>query len=243
MPASPWSARALRALLAGVGFVPLMQACGGRSDTEDYLFGSDGVVAGSASSPSSAGRGGAATTAGRGPTPGGGVSVGGGISVGGSVSVGGTAIAVAGTSAVGGTVAVAGAPSMGGAVQGGSGTAAGGRMGSAGAPSVPKITCGSEICNADAESCCFTGGFHCIAKGKACGGAVLGCTTRADCSNGEVCCLSITGDVAEASSCQASCSVGTSRDRQLCDVASDCERPLRYCTPTVFGVNICTHRP
>jgi hypothetical protein len=108
---------------------------------------------------------------------------------------------------------------------------------------VPKITCGSEVCNADVESCCFTGGFHCIAKGKACGGAVLGCTTRADCSNGEVCCLSITGDAAEASSCQPGCSRGSSRDRQLCDVESDCSPPLRFCTPTVFGVNICTHRP
>src|SRR6185369_15776710 len=102
--------------------------------------------------------------------------------------------------------------------------------------------CGAEVCDANVERCCLAGGFQCIAQGQACSGAVLGCTRRSDCG-GEVCCLSVTGDIANASSSQPSCSTGTTRDRQLCDVDADCQPPFRYCRATVFGVNICTRRP
>ena len=233
MLASPWSVRALRALVVVTCLVPLVQACGGRSDTEDDLYGSGDPIT-VAGNGSSAGRGGA-TAGGRGP----------GVS--GSSAVGGSSVAgmsTGGASASGGSVSVAGSLSIGGATgQGGIGTGGGVPVaGSAGAAGSPSITCGSEVCDANVESCCLSGGFHCVRKGKPCAGAVLGCTTRADCG-GDVCCLSITGNVADASSCKPSCNTGATRDRQLCNMDSDCEPPFRFCTPTVFGVNICTQRP
>jgi hypothetical protein len=86
-------------------------------------------------------------------------------------------------------------------------------------------------------------GLGCIRKGQACAGAVLGCTVNADCQGNDVCCVSITGDLADASSCKARCdSGGLGRDRQLCQTDDECAMPFRFCTPTIFGVNICTRR-
>src|SRR6185436_3677261 len=50
------SAGLLRALVAASCLLPIMGACGGRSDTQDYLFDADGTISVGASS-SSAGRG------------------------------------------------------------------------------------------------------------------------------------------------------------------------------------------
>src|SRR3954467_3393203 len=70
MASLPRSARLLRALVVVTCLVPLVQACGGRSDTEDYLFGSDGTITTGASTG----------TAGRGSTGGGTRAVSGGAS-------------------------------------------------------------------------------------------------------------------------------------------------------------------
>jgi hypothetical protein len=113
-------------------------------------------------------------------------------------------------------------------------------------PAIVPITCGGRTCNANTQVCCAgLGGLGCVAKGSPCNGAVLQCTNNADCSAaGEVCCISLTGNVAEASSCKPQCDARlTSRDRQLCDVDADCQPPFRFCTATIFGINICTRRP
>lgn len=233
MPVPPLSVRALRALLAVSCAFPAVQACGGRSDTEEYLFGADvritvGANAGSGSGGTSTAAGGSpSAVAGQGNSTGVGAAV--SVSVGGSGSAG-----LPGTS---GNVTVAGGS------QGGFGAAGVAGAGSAGAANGTPITCGADVCDSELQSCCAgLGGLGCIAKGQACPGAVLGCTTNADCGE-DICCISITGEPDQASSCKARCDMGTSRDRQLCQVAEDCRPPFRFCTPTIFGVNICTHRP
>jgi len=253
MATLPSSARLLRALLTVTALFPVVQACGGRSDTEDYLFNSDGTVsvagadgAGAASTGGTrSGRGGTSTgaTGNNGATSSTGATTGTGATsnTGATSSTGGSGIAgMVGEGGEGGT-------GIGGI--GGSGVAGmpqGGIAGEAGAPPTgPVVTCGGQTCDADTQTCCFAGfgGFSCIKKGNACNGAVLGCTTNKDCA-GDVCCIGITGDVSAASSCKARCdNMGTGRERQLCDSDDDCRMPFRFCTPTVFGVNICTRRP
>lgn len=223
------SRRALKALLAVACVVPLAAACGGRSDTEEYLFGADGPITVGASSSI-----GGSATAGR-------------TGVGGSAPVtGGTAAGVGATTAIGGTgIGTAGEPSVGGTGVAGSGQGGIGVAGAAGAPSGPPITCGGEVCDSATQTCCAGGfgAFQCIAQGAVCQGAVLACTNNADCGM-ELCCLSLTGDADAASSCKPRCNtMGGGRDRQLCQVDDDCRDPFRFCTPTVFGVNICTRRP
>ncbi|RYZ01683.1 MAG: hypothetical protein EOO73_34655 [Myxococcales bacterium] len=227
---------ALRALLACCGVLPLLQACGGRSDTEEYLFGDDPITVGASSST------GGAATAGR-------SGAGGSAAVGASAGVGAQA-GFGSTSPLGGAASVAGQPAIGGL--GGAGLAGtaqgggsvGGGPGVAGAPGGPVISCGPAVCDVGTQSCCAGfGGLQCVARGDVCQGAVLGCTSNAECGMQD-CCLSITGDASAASSCKPRCDVmGGGRDRQLCEVDADCRPPSRFCTPTVFGVNICTRRP
>jgi hypothetical protein len=251
MASLPGSAPLLRALVAASCFFPLIGACGGRSDTEDYLFGSDGTISVGASSNSGAGRGstsggtraggGSNGTAGRGT-----ITAGSGpITMGGSVSVGGGGpIPEAGEPSVGGS-AVAGS-SFGGAVSmGGVGVAGTGTAGTGGKPVVVPISCGNQTCDSSTQVCCAgLGGFGCLAKNKMCNGAVLSCTSNDDCAGNQVCCVALTGDVADASSCKGRCdNMGAGRDRQLCDVDADCLAPFRFCTATIFGINICTRRP
>jgi hypothetical protein len=237
----PRSARVLRALVVVTCLVPLMQACGGRSDTEDYLYGSDGTIttgartgtAGRASTGGTRGaNGGASSTAGRNGTAGTSAT-----SFGGTVTVGGGGPIQAGEPATGGTGATA--------PVGGTGTAGTGIAGAGGAVMVTPVVCGTQVCDAATQSCCAgLSGLSCIRKNQACDGAVLGCTVNADCAGNGVCCISITGDVAEASSCKASCDfMGGGRDRQLCQTDDECAPPFHYCTATIFGVNICTRRP
>ena len=105
------------------------------------------------------------------------------------------------------------------------------------------MTCGNETCDANNEFCCAGFGLTCLPKGQICNGATLGCTTNADCDGNDICCISITGDASAASSCKAQCDfMGGGRDRQLCQVDGDCRPPFRFCTETIFGVNICTRR-
>lgn len=126
---------------------------------------------------------------------------------------------------------------MGGTVGTGGVTVAG----AAGAPA-GDVTCGDERCDSATQSCCLAGNLRCIPRGNDCLGATLGCTSHSDCP-GEMCCLSLTGDAASASSCKPSCSnVGPGRDRQLCDTDADCQPPFRFCRATVFGLNLCVFR-
>lgn len=236
MASLPRSARLLRALVVATCLVPLVQACG-RSDTGDYLYGSDGSITTGAST----------STAGRGSTTGGTRPSNGGVSATAGRGVGGASVGVAGTGVVGG-----GGPIPGGGVPGVGGTVAMGGVGTAGTSpvagaggtvSVTPIECGDQTCDASTQSCCVgLAGLNCIRKNQACGGAVLGCTVNSNCDGGDVCCLSITGDVTAASSCKARCDNGTGRDRQLCQTDDECLPPTRFCTPTIFGVNICTRR-
>jgi hypothetical protein len=221
---------------------PLVQACG-RSDPGDYLYNADGTINEGASASTSAGRG-STTTGGTRPGTGGATGTGmggtgstspngfGGTLVGGSGSIPG-----GGTVSVGGVVGTAGTTGIGG-------TNHVGGVSSAGAPNVSPITCGSQTCDANTQVCCAgLGGIGCIGINQDCGGAVLGCTVNDDCAGNDICCISITGDVNAASSCKARCDTGgNGRDRQLCQTADDCVAPFRFCTPTIFGVNICTRR-
>jgi hypothetical protein len=223
------SARLLRALVALSCSFPLVQACGGRSDTEDYLYGSDDISLGGTAGSAAVGGSRPIGTAG---SPIGTSGVGASSATGGSQGVGGAA--TTGGVGTGGSIGTAGF----GAVAGTTSVA-----GAAGAPSGPPITCGADVCDSASESCCAgLAGLSCVAKGQTCAGAVLGCTTNADCGMG-ICCISITGEVSAASSCKPQCDTGTTRDRQLCQVDADCRMPFRFCTPTIFGVNICTRRP
>jgi len=217
---------------------PLVQACG-RSEPGDYLYNADGTISEGATASTTAGRtstttggtrngtGGANSMGATGPTGFGGTAIvggGGPIPTGGSVSVGGRA-------GVGGRNGTAGTTSAGGIT-------------SAGAPSDFPITCGTQSCNPDTQVCCAgLSGLGCIGINQDCGGAVLGCTVNEDCGGNGICCISITGDVNAASSCKSRCdNIGTGRDRQLCQTADECLPPFRFCTPTIFGVNICTRR-
>ena len=243
MASLPRSARLLRALLVASCLFPLVQACG-RSDPGDYLYNADGTISEGAS---------ASTTAGRSSTTTGGTRPGtGGVTGTGAIGTGATSTGATGPSGFGGTIVVVGGTgsiptggtvSVGGAVVT-AGTSSTGGINSAGAPNVSPITCGDQTCDANAQVCCAgLGGIGCIGINQACGGAVLGCTVNDDCAGNGVCCISITGDVNAASSCKARCDTGgNGRDRQLCQTADDCLPPFRFCTPTIFGVNICTRR-
>jgi hypothetical protein len=133
---------------------------------------------------------------------------------------------------------------LGGTGAGGTGIGGTGVAGAGGTPGGPTISCGNQACNLKTQQCCANfGGMQCIGINQDCGGAIFGCTTNDDCAGNQVCCLSITGDTSAAASCKARCdNVGAGRDRQLCQVDADCQEPFRFCTPTVFGVSICTRR-
>jgi len=241
MASLPGSARLLRALVVATCLFPVVQACG-RSEPGDYLYNSDGTISVGA-------QGNTAGNSSRGGTRNGSA---------GAIGVGANGMGANGTGAtgptgatggrgpigVGGTLGTAGSTPL---PQGGEGgTGVGGTVaGQGGGVSVTPISCGDEVCTAETESCCAgLAGLSCIRKGGSCEGAVLGCTLNADCAGNDICCISITGDVNAASSCKASCdNMGTGRDRQLCQADDECRPPFRFCTPTIFGVNICTRRP
>jgi len=250
MASLPRSARLFRALFVASCLVPLLQACG-RSDPGDYLYNSDGTIAEGATASTFAGRSsttggtrnsraGASATGATGPTGGtGSVGFGGASTTGGTgiIPRGGTT-SVAGSIGVGavGGIGMAGSIGMGGSI---------GTAGAAGAPA-QMITCGGQICDPSTEACCASlAGLVCIGQNQACGGAVLGCTLNSDCSGNDVCCISVTGNANEASSCKATCDRrGPGRDRQLCQSNAECQtQPFTACTATVFGVSICTVPP
>ncbi|HEX2872670.1 MAG TPA: hypothetical protein VHP33_15475 [Polyangiaceae bacterium] len=233
MASLPRSARLLRALVVAACLFPVIQACG-RSEPGDYLYNADGTISQGATSSTSAGR--SSTGGTRNGTAG--ANGTGGSGTGATTSVGGR-----GPIGVGGAVTTGG----GGPIpQGGEGgTGIGGTPAQGGTASVTPISCGDDVCIAETEACCAgLAGLSCVRQGQTCEGAVLGCTINADCNGNDVCCISITGNAAEASSCKPRCdNMGTGRDRQLCQSDDECRMPFRFCTPTIFGVNICTRRP
>lgn len=187
------------------------------------------------------------STAGRGSTTGGTRNGTAGASSTAGRGVGGTRVGFGGAVTGGtGPFPEGGEPSVGGTTTGGVGVAGTTSIaGAGGAVSVKPIVCGDETCNASTQSCCAgLAGLSCVGKNQGCEGAVLGCTVNDDCTGNNVCCISITGDINAASSCKARCdNMGTGRDRQLCQTDDECVMPFRFCTPTIFGVNICTRRP
>src|SRR6478752_5481801 len=174
MAASFRSARALRVLLAVSCSFPVLQACGGRSDTEDFLFDTDGTIS-VAGASANAGRG-ASSSGGRRPGSGGTVATGAasntaGTAIGGAGSLGGSGIIEAGQPGTAGTLPLGGRVGTGGSGVGTGGTALAGSggIGAAGAPS-DTISCGSQRCQALTETCCLSGGFQCIPEDATCAG-------------------------------------------------------------------------
>jgi hypothetical protein len=244
MPSLLRPRRFLGLITAGVLLLPLLQACGGRSDTEDYLFGSDGTAAtgtgadGSGASSSTGARPGddepgqGATGTGADGSGADGSGANGSGASGGASSTGGKAS--------GGTRPIGEA----GSSQGGVGTAGTGQAGSgtAGAPPGPGVSCGGETCSSREQCCAGFAGFACIPLSDECAGAVLSCSNSDDCPGATVCCLKvIEAEVGSGSQCKAAClGMGPQRERQLCQ--SDDECPFNHCRPTVFGVSVCTRR-
>ena len=229
MPASSRFGRSFCLLCVLSCTFATLQACGGRSDTEDYLLGDGGPIDG----PNGFGNGntGASSSGGRSPGPGSA-----GAPSAGGAATGGSGIPPGGTTGLGGVAA--GGASSAGAAQGGAGVAGSGAAG--GADSAP-ITCGSRVCNAVRETCCVTvAGFACIPEEDACGGAILSCGAAADCSGDDVCCLRVLGEVGSSSACKSSCrGMGPDRERQLCRTDEECAGNRR-CRDTVFGISVCT---
>ncbi len=209
-----------------------LQACGGRSDTEDFRF-TDELPNGGANGVGASSPGGAVSSGGKKPTG----TAGSGTVVGGSSGVGGSGVVQ------GGNVGVAG-QGQGGVPSGGVGQAGSGGVGGTGVGGtgvVVPVTCGNVICDASVDTCCATlGGFGCIPAGQTCNGAVLNCGSTGDCEGNQVCCLSIINDVGSGSACKDACDgMGGGRERQLCGTDADC-RGNRKCRDTVFGVAVCT---
>jgi hypothetical protein len=233
MPSLLRPRRFLGLITGAVLLLPLLQACGGRSDTEDYVFGSDGTAA------TGTGANGSGATTSTGARPGddpgqgaNGSGADGSGASGGASSTGGKA--TGGTRPIGeGGVGTAGVGTA-GTGQGGSGTA--------GAPPGPGVSCGGETCTSREKCCAGFAGFACIPESDECAGAVLSCSNSDDCPGGTVCCLKvIEAEVGSGSQCKAAClGTGPQRERQLCQ--SDDECPFNHCRPTVFGVSVCTRR-
>jgi hypothetical protein len=214
---------------AGLLLLPLLQACGGRSDTEDYLYGSDGSAAnGSGASSSTGARPGGDGEGADGSGADGSGANGSGAS-GGATSTGGKASG--GTRPIGEGGVGTGGNATGGTGQGGSGV-----------PPGPGVSCGDVTCTSDEQCCAGFAGFGCIPQTQQCAGAVLSCSNSDDCSGNTVCCLKvIEADVGSGSQCKSAClGTGPQRERQLCQ--SDAECPFNHCRPTVFGVSVCTRR-
>ena len=86
--------------------------------------------------------------------------------------------------------------SDGGSSSGGSSSSSG-SSGSSSGSSPGTVACGTQTCDSESEDCCtsLTGmatGESCVAKGK-CTGIVTACMGTSDCSEGDVCCVSLGG--------------------------------------------------
>lgn len=239
-----WSLRSFRALcLLSLG-VAGVQACGGRSDTEDWLFDDSPSVGNGGASA-----GGKRPAGSAGSSSVGGKAVGGSSAVGtGGANAGGASLAGAGGASLAGAggagLAGSGGAAHGGVAQGGMPSA--GSPGSAGEPAGgashdAPITCGAEICDGSSQQCCATlGGIACLPQAALCSGAVLSCGSSTDCPGNQVCCLSLLGDTGTGSECRNNCPAsGSALERQLCSSDAECRGPRR-CRDTVLGIRVCT---
>lgn len=160
---------------------------------------------------------------GNGPSTGGAPpSAGGQSSNGGSsTSDGGASTSDGGASAQGGGTVVVdgGGPSMGGA------------------PPSTTINCGMTSCDAATQQCCGTqGGASCIDIGDDCPGVVLSCSSAANCTGDDVCCLSGSGPGDAEAVCAPQCKGGGGPGGgsiQLCQDSAEC--PPNIDCVEIFG--------
>jgi hypothetical protein len=117
----------------------------------------------------------------------------------------------------------------------------GGSMGvlMGGAPPSDTIDCGMTTCDAATEQCCGTmGGASCITTGDPCQGVTLNCSSSANCTNGDVCCVSGGPGSAEAS-CAPACEdpPGPVGPIQLCADSAEC--PPGIDCVEISGFTVC----
>jgi hypothetical protein len=226
MPGRILSLRPFRALCFVAAVLVSVQACGGRSDTEDYLYGDDVPSAGSGGSP---GAGASSSTGGKKPGKAGASGTGASAPGGGNQGVGGS-ISSAGSGVTTGGVGATAGIGQGGFAQGGTGVF------------IP-VSCGAETCNAVTQVCCATlGGFGCLPEGQECTGATLLCSTTDDCTDDQVCCLRLIGEANATAQCKDACEagMGAQRERRLCTSDAECSNNRPFCRDTTFGVRVCT---
>jgi hypothetical protein len=239
MPGPIHLLRPFRALCLAGGVIAALQACGGRSDTEDYLYGDD--VTDGATSATGGTPGTGASSAAGGKKPGkAGASGTGAVGTGASAAVGGDANEGGRVSTGGSGSGFGGAAPRAGASQGGFAQAG---TGSGGTGPVNPVTCGTDVCNALTEVCCATlGGLGCVPEDQECGGATLLCGSSSDCTDNQVCCLQLIGEVDATAECKDACGqgMGAQRERRLCTTDAECSPNRPNCRDTTFGVKVCT---
>lgn len=92
----------------------------------------------------------------------------------------------------------------------------------AGLPSDPLgIECGNKSCASATQACCYptTGFLYCPLTTTACNGVAAACDEAADCSNGQVCCITAIVKFGVQAECKTACTVN---DRQACRTTSEC---------------------
>jgi len=159
---------------------------------------------------------------------------GGGQGEGNGPSTGGAPPNIGGQSSNGGDSVNGGASTSDGgasAVGGGTVIVDGGGPSTGGAPPGNTINCGMTMCDAATQQCCGTqGGASCIDTGSDCPGVVLNCSSAANCSGGDVCCLTGSGPQDAEASCAPTCEGGgPGGGLQLCADSAECRaiKPLR----------------
>ena len=258
MTTGAWLAFALLGVLLAFG-------CGSRTTLDDRPRGGSlgtAVVTGSSSSGSitgsSSGAGSSTGGSSAGGSSTGGSSAGGsstgGSSTGGSSTGGSSAGSSGGGSNSGGSggSGASGSSSSGGS-EGSSGSS-GGAQGSSsgGGPSSGglidggtsgTIPCGATTCSAATDQCCVQigGGISaaCSPKGVPCPGVSVACSSAANCSTGESCCLAL-GLGGGGAVCQSACTPGLGGlIIQLCSTTAECPAG-QVCTATAaFGFRAC----
>jgi hypothetical protein len=102
-----------------------------------------------------------------------------------------------------------------------------------------QITCGETQCASSTDVCCVTfqnDGGVCQAKNQACtGGQKHSCDEAADCDNGSVCCLAISGTACAKNDCGKF-------DTQVCKTSAECGDAgacSEYTCPGIGKVHAC----
>jgi hypothetical protein len=108
-------------------------------------------------------------------------------------------------------------------------------------PAPGRISCGPGVtCDAASQECCVAfgggGGSKCIAKGGACSGAALSCSSAASCPSGDVCCAGRDPSGAITSTCEPTKCSGT--EQQICATDAECG-PGGRCRDAIGGFRTC----